>query len=129
MDGYGAGSGVNQNATRIAARISHCRDVFQKAVRGRRRKNIKTRESHVVSLDDVTREWLQSRLGVIKEITDEDVLEKDIGLRIDDYSEEEGLKKAVWDYFWSMSEYASRHSHPSFRFSLNRKNRCAIQLP
>ena len=77
MAGYGEGSRVNRNATQIAARISRCRDVFQKAVRDRRKKNIKTRESYVVSLDDVTREWLQSRLEAIEEITDKDVLEKD----------------------------------------------------
>ena len=46
-------------------------------MRDRRRKNIKTRESYVVSLDDVTREWLQSRLETIEEITEKDVLEKD----------------------------------------------------
>ena len=43
-----------------------------------------------------------------------DILEKDIGLRIDDYSEEKNLKKTVWDYFWSMLEYANRYNYASF---------------
>ena len=43
-----------------------------------------------------------------------DILEKDIDLKIDDYSTEEGLKEAVWEYFWSMLEYVSKHRFPSF---------------
>ena len=43
-----------------------------------------------------------------------DILEKDINLRIDDYSTEEGLKEAVWEYFWSMLEYVGKHRFPSF---------------
>ena len=38
-----------------------------------------------------------------------DILKKDIGLRIDDYSTKKGLKEAVWEYFWPMLEYTNRH--------------------
>ena len=43
-----------------------------------------------------------------------DILEKEMGLEIDDYSTEEGLKEAVWGYFWSMLEYVNRHRFRSF---------------
>ena len=43
-----------------------------------------------------------------------DILEKDIGLIIDDYSDQEYLKEAVWDYFWSMLEYVGKYNYPSF---------------
>ncbi len=43
-----------------------------------------------------------------------DILEKDIDLKIDDYSTEEGLKEAIWEYFWSMLEYVGKHRFPSF---------------
>ena len=43
-----------------------------------------------------------------------DVLEKEMGLEIDDYSTEEGLKEAVWEYFWSMLEYVNKHRFRSF---------------
>ena len=39
-----------------------------------------------------------------------DILERDLRLRIDDYSEDEKLKKAVWEYFWALSEYARNTS-------------------
>ena len=43
-----------------------------------------------------------------------DILEKEMDLEIDDYSTEEGLKEAVWEYFWSMLEYVNRHRFRSF---------------
>ena len=43
-----------------------------------------------------------------------DVLEKDIDLKIDDYGAEEGLKEAVWEYFWFMLEYVGKNRYPSF---------------
>ena len=42
------------------------------------------------------------------------ILEKDMDLEIDDYSTEEGLKEAVWEYFWSMLEYVNKHRFVSF---------------
>ncbi len=35
-----------------------------------------------------------------------DILEKDIGLKIDDYSVDKDLKQTVWEYFWSLSEHS-----------------------
>ncbi len=43
-----------------------------------------------------------------------DILENDIGLKIDDYSTDGDLKKLVWEYFWSLSDYIIRTSSPSF---------------
>lgn len=43
-----------------------------------------------------------------------DVLETDIGLKIDDYSNKEDLKEAVWDYFWPMLEYVNKYNYPWF---------------
>ncbi len=43
-----------------------------------------------------------------------DILEEDIGLKIDDYSVDKDLKQAVWGYFWSLSEYTSRIGATSF---------------
>lgn len=43
-----------------------------------------------------------------------DVLETDIGLKIDDYSNKEDLKEAVWDYFWPMLEYVNKYNYSSF---------------
>lgn len=43
-----------------------------------------------------------------------DILEKNIGLKIDDYSVDSNLKKSVWEYFWSLSEYALGIDSPSF---------------
>lgn len=37
-----------------------------------------------------------------------DILEQDLRLKIDDYSEDGELKQAVWTYFWSLAEYAGR---------------------
>ena len=42
-----------------------------------------------------------------------DILEN-MGLKIDDYSDKEGLKEAVWRYFWAMLEYASKLGVPTF---------------
>lgn len=41
-----------------------------------------------------------------------DILERDIGLRIDDYSADSNLKQAVWGYFWPLLEYTGQM--PSF---------------
>ena len=35
-----------------------------------------------------------------------DILELDLGLKINDYSEDSQLKQVVWSYFWSLAEYA-----------------------
>ena len=43
-----------------------------------------------------------------------DILENDIGLKIDDYSVDKDLKKLIWAYFWSLSEYTSKVRAPSF---------------
>ena len=43
-----------------------------------------------------------------------DILEQDIGLKIDDYSIDKNLKKLIWEYFWSLSDYASKVGAPSF---------------
>ena len=43
-----------------------------------------------------------------------DILEKDIGLKIDDYSTDGDLKKLVWEYFWSLSDHINKISSPSF---------------
>ena len=43
-----------------------------------------------------------------------DILEKDIGLKIDDYSTDENLKKAAWEYFWSVLEYTNKIGYSSF---------------
>ena len=37
-----------------------------------------------------------------------DILERDLRLKIDDYSEDNSLKRAVWGYFWSLAEYTSK---------------------
>lgn len=42
-----------------------------------------------------------------------DVLEE-MGLKVDDYSEEKGLKEAVWMYFWPMLDYAGKLGTPNF---------------
>jgi len=39
-----------------------------------------------------------------------DILDNDLRLKIDDYGENEDLKKAVWEYFWALQEYAGRNS-------------------
>ena len=41
-----------------------------------------------------------------------DILERDIGLQIDDYSTDSNLKQAVWGYFWPLLEYSGEM--PSF---------------
>ncbi len=43
-----------------------------------------------------------------------DILEKDIGLQIDDYSTNSELKKSVWEYFWSLSEHIIKVGASSF---------------
>ena len=43
-----------------------------------------------------------------------DILEKDIGLKIDDYSSDTNIKKLVWEYFWSLDEYIGKAGVPSF---------------
>ncbi|MCY4361514.1 MAG: serine dehydrogenasease [Gammaproteobacteria bacterium] len=39
-----------------------------------------------------------------------DILELDLGLEINDYSEDSQLKQVVWGYFWSLAEYAGAGS-------------------
>jgi len=43
-----------------------------------------------------------------------DVLENDLNLKIDDYSEDRHLKTLVWQYFWPLQEYCVRHNFSSF---------------
>lgn len=43
-----------------------------------------------------------------------DVLENDLNLKIDDYSEDRHLKSLVWQYFWPLQEYRIRHNLASF---------------
>ena len=43
-----------------------------------------------------------------------DILELDLGLKINDYSEDSQLKQVVWSYFWSLVEYASKLGATSF---------------
>ena len=43
-----------------------------------------------------------------------DILELDLGLKINDYSEDSQLKQGVWSYFWSLVEYASKLGATSF---------------
>ena len=42
-----------------------------------------------------------------------DILEKEIGLKIDDYSTDADLKKLVWTYFWSLSDYIGKMGYRS----------------
>ena len=43
-----------------------------------------------------------------------DILEKEIGLKIDDYSTDKDLKRSVWEYFWSLSDYINKMGLSSF---------------
>lgn len=43
-----------------------------------------------------------------------DILEKDFNMKIKDYSDNDTLKKAVWEYFWAVLEYINRAGYTSF---------------
>jgi len=53
--------------------------------------------------------WHTHGFGIHK-----DVLENDLKLRINDYSEDRHLKSLVWQYFWPLQEYCIRHNFRSF---------------
>lgn len=42
-----------------------------------------------------------------------DILENDIGLIIDDYSDDHNFKRLIWEYFWSILDYANKTQTPS----------------
>lgn len=42
-----------------------------------------------------------------------DVLEKDLNLKIDDYSDDPELKKLIWQYFWPLREYCLQNRFPA----------------
>ena len=43
-----------------------------------------------------------------------DILENDIGLKIDDYSKDGDLRKLIWEYFWALSEFTGKVHLQSF---------------
>lgn len=53
--------------------------------------------------------WLVHGHGIHK-----DILEKDLRLKIDDYTKDAKLKSLVWEYFWPMAEFAGSQELLSF---------------
>lgn len=74
----------------------------------RTKKQKQQRATKIANMLNNPKKWYTHGSSIHKNI-----LENDIGLKIDDYSEDADLKKSVWEYFWSLSDYTTKNQIPS----------------